>query len=108
MNRTNEIPPDMMHKAYLFVLWMIKRKAMHGYELIKLLESEGNPPLGCNRIYPMLNNMMKDGLVAQRENRTGRRVRKVYVITNAGRKLLQNEKKSFRGLIGEFLKEMLS
>jgi DNA-binding PadR family transcriptional regulator len=100
--------PEMMRKACLFVLWLIKRKEMHGYEIIKLLRREGHPPLGPNRLYPMLNEMMDEGLIRQKELRDGKRVRKAYVITAAGRKLLLLEKKAFGGLVGEFLKEMLT
>jgi len=102
------IHPDMMKKAYLFVLWMIKRKEMHGYEIIKQLEHEGHPPLGLNRIYPMLNHMLEEGLISQKERKTGKRVRKIYVITPMGRKMLLEEKKTFKGLVGEFLREMLA
>ncbi|MEM4634238.1 MAG: PadR family transcriptional regulator [Candidatus Anstonellaceae archaeon] len=100
--------PDMMRKAYLFVLWMIKKKETHGYEIIKKLKEEGHPAIGLNRIYPMLKKMKRDGLIFEKEHRKGKRICKVYCITEKGKKTIEEEKRMFRGIVGEFLREMLS
>ena len=64
--------------------------------------------IGANRLYPVLKNMLKDGVISQKEKRDGNRVRKVYVITPKGRRTLLEGKKLFRGITGEFTKEMLA
>lgn len=100
--------PKMLQKASLFMLWLIKKREMHGYEIIKMLKKEsGNHP-GANRIYPLLNIMLEQGLIYQKEKKDGKRVRKIYVLAKKGRETLRNGKKMFTGLIKQFLKEMIS
>jgi len=91
----------------IFLLWLIKRHEVHGYQIIKLLKDEGMQ-VGASRLYPVLNAMLKDGVISQKEKRDGKRVRKVYVITLKGRKALEQGKKLFKGIAGEFTREMLS
>ena len=91
----------------LFLLWLIKKHEVHGYQIIKILNDEGIK-IGANRLYPVLNAMLKDGVISQKEKRDGLRVRKVYVITLKGRKVLNRGKRLFRGIIGEFIREMLA
>ncbi len=100
--------PDMMHKAYLFLLWIISKKERHGYEMMKLLEKEGIHAMGPNRLYPMLNQMLSNRLIIRKVRKTGRRVRKVYVVSAKGKKMLLEGKKMFRGLLGDFVREMLA
>jgi len=90
----------------IFLLWLIRRHEVHGYQKIKLLKDEGIR-VGASRLYPVLNAMLKDGVISQRERRIGLRVRKVYVITPKGRKVLREGKRFFRGIVGEFTREML-
>ena len=101
------VHPKMLHKMYLFMLWLINRKEMHGYEIVKTLKKEGTPHPGANRIYPLLNMMLGEGLISQKEKKDGKRVRKIYVITHKGKTMLLQGKKMFTGLIKEFLKDMI-
>ena len=91
----------------IFLLWLIKRHEVHGYQIIKILNEEGIR-IGASRLYPVLNGMLKDGVISQKEKRDGLRVRKAYVITLKGRKVLNEGKRLFRGIAGEFTQEMLS
>ncbi|MCX8198041.1 MAG: PadR family transcriptional regulator [Candidatus Micrarchaeota archaeon] len=100
--------PDMMRKAYLFILWLIKKRETYGYQIIKTLKQEGHPAVGLNRIYPMLSKMRREGLVKEKSRRRGKRICKIYSITKKGKETLEKEKKLFGGLVGEFLREMLS
>ncbi|MCX8196973.1 MAG: PadR family transcriptional regulator [Candidatus Micrarchaeota archaeon] len=108
IKRVRTIHPEMTHKAYLFLLWLISKKRLHGYEMIKLLEKEGIGSMGASRLYPMLNQMLKRGWIRQVETKIGKRKRKAYEITSDGSKTLQEGKKLFRGILGEFIREMLS
>lgn len=107
MNTVRPIHPEMTHKAYLFLLWLISKRKLHGYQIIKLLEKEGIRSMGASRLYPLLNNMLHNGWISQIETKTGKRTRKIYVITNEGKKVLNEGKKLFRGLLGQFVREML-
>ena len=91
----------------IFLLWLIRKHEVHGYQIIKILKNEGMQ-IGANRLYPVLKNMLKDGVISQKEKRDGKRVRKVYIITLKGRNALKDGKKLFRGIVGEFTREMLA
>lgn len=100
----------MLQKLHLFMLWMINKKEIHGYEIMATLRNGGLDFFGPSRIYPLLGDMLKAGLISQKEKKQGKRIRKMYVLTKKGRMALEQGKKLFRakGLIREFLKEMLS
>lgn len=82
----------------LAILALLHRAPMHGYELSKQLTTL----LGAFRavaygtLYPCLNQLVADGLIAQeadsdeRPARPGRRARKVYRITAEGKERLQD------------------
>jgi len=99
--------PLIAKKVYLFLLWLIKRKEMHGYEIIKVLKNDGMHLMCPSRLYPLLNSMLQEGLILQKEKRQGRRIKKVYMLTKKGERELAEGKDAFRGLVREFLEEML-
>jgi DNA-binding PadR family transcriptional regulator len=92
--------------AAIFLLWLINRQKIHGYGIIKALHDSGIK-IGPSRLYPFLNAMLEEGLIAQKEMRTGRRVRKIYVITSKGRKMLEKNRLIFKGIVREFVIYML-
>ena len=98
--------PEIKGGNCIFLLWLIGKHEAHGYQIIKLLKDEGMR-VGANRLYPVLKNMLQDGMISQKEKRDGKRVRKIYVITPKGRRALREGKKLFRGIAGKFAKEML-
>ena len=106
-NKARYAHPEIKGGNCVFLLWLIGKREAHGYQIIKILKDEGMH-IGANRLYPVLKNMLKDGVISQKEKRDGKRVRKVYVITPKGRKTLLEGKKLFRGIAGEFTKEMLA
>ncbi len=101
------IPSCMTPRATLFLLWFIQKREIHGYGILKALREGGMHGLGPGRLYPFLADMLKQGLISQKEKKTGRRVRKVYVITAKGRQMLEERRRLFRGLIREFVIDML-
>jgi DNA-binding PadR family transcriptional regulator len=98
--------PAIKGSNCLFLLWVVGKHEAHGYRMIKLLKENGIN-IGANRLYPVLNRMLQEGLISQKEKKYDGRVRKVYVITAKGRKEIAKGKKLFRGIIGDFMKEML-
>ncbi len=102
-----KIPTHLLQKMHLFLLWLINKKQLHGYEMIKLLKKEGMKSASASRLYPLLNSMHEQKLILQKEKKQGARIRKVYALTQKGRKRLQEGKKLFTGLMKEFLKEMI-
>lgn len=76
-----------MSMSKFFILCVLNRRPMHGYEISKTVESETQ---GCcaptpGALYPVLKEFEAGGYVtAHDEVRSGRR-RKVYTITDRGR-----------------------
>ncbi len=71
------------------MLYMIRKKPMHGYELIKVIEDEFlglyKPSPGV--IYPTLQSLEERGYIEKTESEG----RKIYSITNKGRKFLEEK-----------------
>ncbi|MFW6135868.1 MAG: PadR family transcriptional regulator [Chloroflexota bacterium] len=67
---------------------------MHGYRMIQELEERSRGIFAFNEglIYPRLHQMEHDGLLRSRwEGEPGTRRRKVYVVTDRGRRQLEAE-----------------
>jgi len=94
----------------MFLLWLISKKERHGYEIIKLLKSDKHiPSVAISRMYPILNDLTKQGLVAQRKVMQGKRARKVYRLTKKGKAALEMMRKYIKKspLMIEFMEDML-
>ena len=73
----------------VFGLWMIEELGRHGYKL-----SPGT-------MYPLLHSLEERGLLVSKEKREGRRYRRLYRATPAGRRALIAAKEKVRELFGE-------
>lgn len=73
----------------VFGLWMIEELGRHGYQL-----SPGT-------IYPLLHSLEERGLLVSKEKREGRRYRRLYRATPAGRRALITAKEKVWELFGE-------
>ncbi len=72
-----------------FMLWLISKKPIHGYEIIKILKKEsGFEKVGASAIYPLLGTLASGGLVKVSQSKGGLRLRKQYSITQSGRRHL--------------------
>ncbi len=101
----------MKHLLPTFVLWLISKRPLHGYEIIKMLESaSGLRMLDANKLYPLLKSLTRQGLVSHEMKMTGKRARKTYRITAKGREMLARAKECIANntLKREFLKEMVA
>lgn len=69
------------------VLSVLSRGALHGYGLVKELESLSAGVLTFKEgtLYPILHTLEREGLVAAEWERDGGRERKVYDLTDGGR-----------------------
>nr|WP_277622245.1 PadR family transcriptional regulator [Shewanella sp. MM_2022_3] len=75
----------------IFGLGIIEELRHHGYEL------------SAGTLYPMLHRLEKKGYLTSRHERTGRRDRRVYEITEQGRVALFDAKAKVRELFGELI-----
>jgi PadR family transcriptional regulator AphA len=75
------------------ILGLLTREAMSGYDIKRFLKSlswlVGSPSFGS--LYPALRALLQDGLVTESSDpHENKRVRKVYSITEAGKRALQD------------------
>ena len=98
------------------ILWIISKERIHGYEIMSKLntispakkEMQGKP----GKIYPMLHDLEKAGLIKGTWEAHGKRKLKYYEITEEGIETLERIKRVFRchrtALLEEFWRDMLS
>ncbi len=80
----------LRHLFSAFLLWLVSKEPMHGYEIIRRIAAEHGPDaVGAGHVYPVLRSLMRSGFVAQERAMQGRRVRKVYRITPRGERQLE-------------------
>jgi DNA-binding PadR family transcriptional regulator len=95
----------------IFLLWLISKKEMHGYEIIKTIKSDkAIASVAASKLYPLLNELNKKGFVTQNKVMQGKRVRKVYSLTEKGRDALKRAKEYFKSsaLMVQFAEDMLT
>jgi transcriptional regulator len=88
--------------AELLILSLVEREARHGYELSKLIESRSNGALRFNvaSLYPLLYRLEQRGFLHARwVEAAGRRRRRYYKLTAAGRKVLAAERRTWTDFV---------
>ncbi|MCE8028243.1 PadR family transcriptional regulator [Halomonas daqingensis] len=80
-----------MSLSKFFVLSVLHRKPMHGYEVVQAVEKSTN---GCcspseGTVYPVLNEFEAGGYLASTNEVVQGRSRKVYALTEKGRDAFQ-------------------
>ena len=100
------------------ILWLISKKRQHGYEIMtKLHESapyESKMP-SASKIYPVLHDLEKNGLIEGSWEHQGKRKVKYYEITDEGKqvlsrfkKLAQHARENHSSLWLEFMEDIIS
>jgi PadR family transcriptional regulator, regulatory protein PadR len=90
-----------------FILAALKKKEMHGYELIMELEKISGHKPSASQIYPVLKKMNSRGYVTSLIKMEGKKKLKVYSITASGRQLFSVISKRFDSIIAAALKEKI-
>lgn len=75
----------------IFGLGIIEELRRHGYEI------------SAGTLYPMLHGLEKKGYLTSRQERTGRRSRRVYELTELGRVALIEARAKVKELFGELI-----
>lgn len=98
------------------ILWIISKERIHGYEIMSKMNSinpaekklHGKP----GKIYPMLHDLEKAGLIKGTWEAHGKRKVKYYEITEEGIQTLERMRKVFRchrtDLLEEFWRDMFT
>jgi len=92
------VPLHVLHHAGegpVYGLWIIEELGRHGYKL------------SAGTLYPLLHRLERRGLLASRSERSGRRTRRLYKLTPAGRRSLKSAKQKVRELFAELFESEL-
>lgn len=99
-----------MHKkiAITYVLWIIEKKPMTGYQLMKLLRKEHHEAMAKpSKIYPFLVGLEKQGLLRSKILKKGKRESKQYTITPKGKLVITTTRKILSQMMwGDFLRDI--
>jgi PadR family transcriptional regulator, regulatory protein PadR len=88
--------------AELLILSLIQHRQRHGYEISKLIESRSGGVLVFNvaSFYPLLYRLENRGLIEGRwVERAGQRRRRYYRLTSQGRKMLKEQRSTWRNFV---------
>jgi DNA-binding PadR family transcriptional regulator len=80
-----------------YTLCLLATGPKHGYELIKELETKLNRKISASNVYPFLDILIKNKLI--KIKKTGKREKKVYVLTQEGKNFTKNMFNRFGDLI---------
>ena len=78
-------------------LYLFATGPKHGYELMKELEEKLGRKISASNIYPFLDTLIKNRLI--KVQKTGKREKKTYVLTQEGKKFTRNIFNRFGDLI---------
>lgn len=90
----------------LIVLKLLAEKPRHGYEIMDEIEKKIKWRPSAGAIYPKLQEMEFEGFVEVKEVKVGEKTKKVYALTEKGRKKLKelNQKKNeIKGTINKWV-----
>jgi PadR family transcriptional regulator PadR len=88
--------------AELMVLSVIEPRARHGYEIAKLIDEQSDGVLRFHiaSLYPMLYRMERRGWIDGKWiEKAGQRRRRYYRLTPEGRKILAQQRSTWRELL---------
>jgi transcriptional regulator len=88
--------------AELLILSLVEHRARHGYEIGKLIEarSEGRIRFKVASLYPLLYRLEERGWIEGRwVERAGERRRRFYKLTLAGRRILVEQRSTWRSFV---------
>jgi transcriptional regulator len=88
--------------AELIILSILEPRARHGYEISKLIEARSNGHLKFHvaSLYPLLYRLEERGWLQGRwVEKTGQRRRRFYALTPAGRKMLANQRSTWKSFV---------
>jgi PadR family transcriptional regulator PadR len=72
------------------LLRMVQAQPQWGYKIKKKVEANFHMKLRHGALYPMLNSLETQGFLTSQTQTQGGRARKIYTITENGKKYLQN------------------
>lgn len=89
------------------ILWLVSKKPLSGYSIIKEIKGLSGQKFHPGVIYPLLYELEKDGFIVGEWTQKGGRRIKSYSITDNGRRLLGRLRQCFEMPVKEVLKEFI-
>src|SRR5215813_11218284 len=86
----------------LLVLSLVEKRARHGYEISKIIETRSGGTLRFNvaSLYPLLYRLEDRGWIQGRwTEKAGQRRRRYYKLTAAGRKVLRAQRNTWQAFV---------
>ena len=90
------------------ILWLMSRKLIHGYGIIKELKKITGRQLTPGFVYPFLNELEEKGYTISEWIERNNRIAKYYSLTEKGEALLNKIRELFDKPIGDVLAHLLS
>jgi len=75
------------------ILWILKNEPMHGYAIMKKLESMRRDKVDHSALYPALQKLEKSGYIEVKEK--GARQKKIYGLTPSGKAIMEKSCEDF-------------
>ena len=99
--KSTELDPRTIQKgsAEMLVLALLEERARHGYEIAQLIEQRSNGEIRFRvpSLYPLLYRLEKRGWIQGRwVEQAGQRRRRFYKLTAAGRRMLDEQRSTWR------------
>ena len=93
---------EPMSESYYYILLCLAKGANHGYGIMQMTDtlSKGDVKIGSGTMYGATGNMMKKGWIKEiLSNEPGVERRRLYQLTDEGRKALRTEIKRLRRML---------
>ncbi|WP_189377856.1 PadR family transcriptional regulator [Thalassotalea profundi] len=98
-----------MSLSKFFVLCVLQRDELHGYEIAKQVETctKGSCSPTQGAIYPVLKEFEQGGYLTSRTELVNGRQRKLYAVTDKGRRAFRQAASAWQE-VGERVKEVIN
>ncbi|BEP17938.1 PadR family transcriptional regulator [Pyrofollis japonicus] len=85
------------------MLYLLERGPRHGYQLMKELEELLGKRPSPGTVYPLLRDLLREGLVEARVSGIGGRLVKTYSLTSKGAELLEKARRDVESFIASMM-----
>jgi len=93
---SDELSLDMIRSSVIMLLY---EHPLHGYAIMRRIKTRLGKTISPSLVYPFLHQLEEKGLVQQSLKPAGRKVKKVYELTDEGRHLAKRLFKRVASLI---------
>ena len=89
----------------LIILQLLENHPMHGYEIMVTIRKSFGIYFGPSTIYPLLNTIEKRNHIKSRWNMSSEKPRKIYMLTDDGKRILDYGENSLKAICRNIVKD---